>query len=71
MKFKKKNSPLNLLSKWFQTRIFLWEFPIGSHVKLNSAVAAILVGGLKCRKQFWKGTTMNFELLPIMQIGHK
>jgi hypothetical protein len=35
---------LFLLSKWFQTRRFLWEFPIGSNVKLSSAVAAILVG---------------------------
>jgi hypothetical protein len=34
------------LSKWFQTRRFLWEFPIGYYVKLSSAVAAILVGGL-------------------------
>jgi hypothetical protein len=33
------------LSKWFQTRRFLWEFPIGFHVKLSSAVAAILIGG--------------------------
>jgi hypothetical protein len=24
------------LSKWFQTRRFLWEFPIGSYVKLSS-----------------------------------
>jgi hypothetical protein len=40
-----------LLSKWFQTRRFLWEFPIGSYVKISSAVAAILVGVLKCRKQ--------------------
>jgi hypothetical protein len=40
---------LFLLSKWFQTRRFLWEFPIGSYVKLSSAVAAILVGGMKCR----------------------
>ena len=39
---------LFLLSKWIQTR-FLWEFPIGSYVKLSSAVAAILVGGLKCQ----------------------
>jgi hypothetical protein len=29
------------LSKWFQTRRFLWEFPIGSYVKLSSAVGAI------------------------------
>jgi hypothetical protein len=50
---------LFLLSKWFQTRRFLWEFPIGSYVKLSSAVAAILVAGLKCRTQFWKGTTQG------------
>jgi hypothetical protein len=31
---------LLLLSKWFQTRRFLWEFPIGSYLKLSSAVAA-------------------------------
>jgi hypothetical protein len=37
---------LFLLSKWFQTRRFLWEFPIGSYVKLSLAVVAILVGGL-------------------------
>jgi hypothetical protein len=27
---------LFLLSKWFQTRTFLWEFPIGSYVKFSS-----------------------------------
>jgi hypothetical protein len=32
----------------------LWEFPIGSYVKLSSAVVTILVGVLKCRTQFWK-----------------
>jgi hypothetical protein len=46
-------------NQWFQTRRFLWEFPIGSYVKLSSAVAAILVGGLKCRTQVWKGTTQR------------
>jgi hypothetical protein len=50
-----KKSSLKLL-RWFQTRRFLWEFPIGSYFKLRSAVAAILVGGLKCWTQFWKGT---------------
>jgi hypothetical protein len=50
---------LFLLSKWFQTRRFLWEFPIGSYVKLSSNVAAIL----------W---TLNFCLFcPIMQIRKK
>jgi hypothetical protein len=38
---------------------FLWEFPIGSYVKLSSAVTAILVGVLKCRTQFWKRTTQE------------
>ena len=37
------------LSNWFQTRTFLCEFPMGSYVKLSSAVVAILVGVLKCR----------------------
>ena len=46
---------LFLLSKWFQTRRFLWEFPIGSYVKLSSAVVAILVGGLKCQINFGRG----------------
>ena len=35
------------LSNWFQTRRFLCEFPIGSYVKLSSAVGAILVEGLE------------------------
>jgi hypothetical protein len=57
---------LFLLSKWFQTRRFLWEFPIGSYVKLSSAVVAILVGVLKCRTQFWKRTTRHsFYIGPI------
>jgi hypothetical protein len=50
---------LFLLSKWFQTKRFLREFPIGSYVKLSSAVAAILVCVLKCRTHFWK-RTINF-----------
>ena len=54
---------LFLLSKWFQTRRFLWEFPIGYYVKLSSAVVAILVGGLKCWTQFWKGTTQTWGQL--------
>jgi hypothetical protein len=32
---------------------------IGSYVKLSWAVAAILIGGLKCRTQLWKGTTQG------------
>jgi hypothetical protein len=37
--------PIQKLSNWFQTRRFLCEFPIGSYVKLSSAVGAILVEG--------------------------
>jgi hypothetical protein len=39
------------LSNWFQTRRFLCEFPIGSYVKLSSAVGAILVAKLKIEKR--------------------
>ena len=58
-----------LLSKWFQTRRFLWEFPIGSYVKLSSAVAAILVGGMKCRTQFWKGATQGSFQQSLVEIA--
>jgi hypothetical protein len=44
------------LSNWFQTRRILCEFPIGSYVKLSSAVGVILVEGLNRRTQFWKRT---------------
>jgi hypothetical protein len=72
-----KSSPLKLLSqsqpnfadKWFQTRRFLWEFPIGFYVKLSSDVAAILVGGMKCRTQFWKGTTQGSFQQSLVEIG--
>ena len=57
------------MSKWFQTRRYLWEFPIRSYVKLSSAVVAILVGGLKCRTQFWKGTTQRSFQQSLVEIG--
>ena len=57
------------MSKWFQTRRFLWEFPLGPYVKLSLAVAAILVGGLKCRTQFWKGTTQGSFQQSLVEIG--
>ena len=60
---------LFLLSKWFQTRRFLWEFPIGSYVKLSSAVVAILVGVLKCRTQFCKRTTHKSFQQSLVEIG--
>jgi hypothetical protein len=57
------------LGKWFQTRRFLWEFPIGSYVKLSSAVVAILVGGLKCQTSLWKGTTEGSFQQSLVEIG--
>ena len=60
---------LFLLSKWFHTRRFLCEFPIGSYVKLRSAVVAILVFVLKCRTQFWKRTAQESFQQSLVEIG--
>jgi hypothetical protein len=57
------------LSKWFQTRRFLWEFAIGFYVKLSSAEVAMLVEGLKCRTQFWKGSTQGSFQQSFVEIG--
>jgi hypothetical protein len=57
------------LAQWFLRRRFLCEFPIGSFVKLSSAVAAILVGSLRCRTQFWKGTTQGSFQQILIEIG--
>jgi hypothetical protein len=59
---------LFLLSKWFQTKRFLWEFPIGSYVKLSSAVVAILVNckNLQHVKIF---LPCNFEVNPNTHFG--
>jgi hypothetical protein len=56
------------LALWFLRR-FLFEFPIGSNVKLRSAVADILVGGLECRTQFWNGTTQGSFQQGLVEIG--
>jgi hypothetical protein len=47
----------------------LLEFPIGFCVKLSSDVTAILVGGLKCRTQFWKETTQGSFQQSLVEIG--
>jgi hypothetical protein len=44
------------LAQWFLRRRFLCEFPIGSYVKLNSAVGAILVERPNRWTHFWKRT---------------
>jgi hypothetical protein len=49
--------------------VSLWEFPIGFYGKLSLDVVAILVGGLKCRTQFWKGTTQGSFQQILVQIG--
>jgi hypothetical protein len=60
---------LVLIEQMVSDRRFLWEFPIGSYAKLSSAVAAILVGGLQCRIQFWKGTTQGSSQQSLVEIG--
>ena len=42
---------------------------MGSYVKLSSAVVAILVGGLKCQTQIWKGTTQGSFQQSLVEIG--
>ena len=57
------------LAQWFLRRRFVCEFPIGSYVKLSSAVAAILVSVLKCGTQFWKRTTQESFQQSLVEIG--
>ena len=40
-----------------------------TYVKLSSAVAAILVGVLKCQTQFWKRTTQESFQQSLVEIG--
>jgi hypothetical protein len=59
------------LAQWFLRRRFLCEFPIGSYVKLSSAVGAILIEGPNRRTHFWKRTIQwlfhqNFVLIEQM-----
>ena len=49
-------------------KIFM-GIPIGSYVKLSSAVAANLVGGLKCWKHLWKGITQGSLQQNFVEIG--
>jgi UV DNA damage repair endonuclease len=47
----------------------LFNIYYGIYVKLSSAVAAILVGVLKCRTQFWKRTTQESFQQSLVEIG--
>ena len=71
-----EDHPMAILSKYgsnwapqrFQTRRFLCEFPIGSYVKLSSAVGAIMFEWPIRRTHFWKITIQwlfhqNFVLI--------
>jgi hypothetical protein len=80
MKLKKKSSLLKLLSQsqpnfaemilgWSSSKIVSGEFPIGSYVKLSSAVVTILVGVLKSQTQFWKRTTQESFQQSLVEIG--
>jgi hypothetical protein len=80
---KKKSSPLKVLSQsqpncadmilgWSPFKIVFVSavlYPRWSYVKLSSAVAAILVGVLKCRTQFWKRTTQESFQQSLVEIG--
>ena len=57
------------LAQWFLRRRFLYEFPIGSYVKLSLAVGAILVEGPNRRTHFWKGTTQESFQQSLVEIG--
>jgi hypothetical protein len=64
------------LAQWFLRRRFLCEFPIGSYVKLSSAVGAILVEGPNHRTHFWKSTIQwlfhqNLVLIEQMVLDQK
>ena len=72
--FLEENHPMTISSKLSfeqmvsDKKIFM-GISIGSYVKLSSAVVAILVGGLKCRTQFWKGTTQGSSQQSLVEIG--
>jgi hypothetical protein len=72
------------LAQWFLRRRFLCEFPIGSYVKLSSAVETILVKRPNRRKHFWRRTIQwlfhqNFVVIEqmvsnkeiVMRISHR
>jgi hypothetical protein len=58
------------LAQWFLRRRFVCEFPIGSYVKLSSAVRAILVEGPNCRTHFGREpSTKMVTKLKIEKMG--
>ena len=56
------------LAQWFLRRRFLCEFPIGSYVKLSSAVETILVEGPNRLTYFWKRTIQWLFHQPLVLI---
>jgi hypothetical protein len=51
----------------FDKIVIEWSF--SKIVSGSSAVSAILVGGMKCRTQFWKGTTQGSFQQSLVEIG--
>jgi hypothetical protein len=49
--------------------LLIWNQLLRFYVKLSSAVAAILVRGLKCWTQYWKGTTQGSFQQSLVEIG--
>jgi hypothetical protein len=54
---------------WPPSKIVSGDPDFQPYVKLSSAVAAILVGDWKCRKQMWKGTYQGSFQQSLVEIG--
>jgi hypothetical protein len=59
------------LALWFLRRRFVCEFPIGSYVKLSSAVGTILVEGPNRLTYFWKLDGPLPKLCPAVALSHQ
>ena len=58
------------LSYWFQTRWFLCEFPIGSYVKLSTAVQPFWSNGGTTRHNFGRGEDFFIISFPLFSNLH-
>ena len=54
---------------WFQTRWFLCEFPIGSYVKLSSAVQPFWSEGWTTRHNFGRGPSNDYFIKVWFQLS--
>jgi hypothetical protein len=58
------------LSYWFQTRWFLCEFPIGSNVKLSTAVQPFWSEGGITRHNFGRGPSIDYFIKVWFQLSN-